>query len=67
MRLCKRIAQNVAQLVFRKNVCFMELSRPNMWDTSVIFKQLPKLNNHPLGVFAESGRPAEDPKKFEFS
>jgi hypothetical protein len=44
----KKIAQNVAQHILVKINATVEKSRPKIWTISVIFIELPKVNNHPL-------------------
>jgi hypothetical protein len=48
----EKIAQNVAQSFICQNYYIINTwgkSSTNMWATSVIFKRLPKVNNHLLG------------------
>jgi hypothetical protein len=47
----KKIARNVAEHIFVQNYVmyfFREKSGPKVWATSVIFKELSKVNNYPL-------------------
>jgi hypothetical protein len=52
---CEKVAQNIAQTIFCQNLYItgaVEKRSPDTRVTSVIFKPLPKENNHPLGEFS---------------
>jgi hypothetical protein len=51
----EKIAQNVAQNVFCQNQCITSTEgkgAPKIGASSVIFKKMPKVNNHPMGEYS---------------